>query len=731
MRAIHPAIRRHAVLMGIAFAVPAIQAAPGDAPVPADAFPDFESYIKVSGEAPWITGDPAAFANRTGTPSSGSGGIEDLFYTKDLSDTTTLTINGRALAGVDDYLASVNIEKDKFGSIDAGYSRFRTFYDGVGGFFPLSDSFYRLNPEELHVDRSKVWVNLKLAMPDRPVFTLSFRNETRTGMKDTTGWAVVVNPEAVIVQGKLVGTAAPSNTPEINPNVMTMDEHHDILEAGMTAKVGKTTEILKATLDTVNNSDGRAYVKYPDSTVIADPTVIVQDDDETRRATSFRFLSQTETKLSEQVAVDVGLTYNHISSTDGGFWITPTYSASANTIFVADTAADVYGISRVDDYVGNASLNYTPTKDWQIRMAYRDEYDLIASNGSFTTTSLSAAATSLASKFITTSDDLTYSHYLERIETPELSIQYMGFRNLTVYGSIDERINQADQHWVNPYAAVVNAGGVVTEVGAPIGNVFFQDGDQDNWNAKLGFNWNASRFLTVRAEVYRKDDQNQFVGANIAGTGSFGGFYATGLTFTGLKFNLILKPRENLTLTTRYQPQSGMMSTNGNAVNGGQGNEITSGKVYGQMISETVNWAPTQSVYFQGNVNIVYDYIQTAYPIVVVSATTYVPPPIQNANNNYITSSALCGFAVNKTTDAQIQLAWSRADNYNPQIAAGGVPYGASFLDESATAGLKHKFSPRMLGEFKAGYLRRTDDTTGGFTNYRGPLVYAALTYSL
>jgi hypothetical protein len=731
MRAIHPAIRRQALLIGIAFAVPAIHAASGDVPVPTDAFPDFESYIKVSGEAPWITGDPAAFANRTGTPSTGSGGIEDLFYTKDLSDTTTLTINGRALAGVDDYLASVNIEKDKFGSFDAGYSRFRTFYDGVGGFFPLSDSFYRLDPEELHVDRSKVWVNLKLALPDRPVFTLSFRNETRTGMKDSTGWAVVINPEAVIVHGKLVGTTAPSNTPELDPNAMTMDEHHNILEGGMTATVGKTTEILKATLDTVNNSDGRAYVKYPDSTVIADPTVVVQDDDETRKATSFRILSQTETKLSDQVALEVGLTYNHISSTDGGFWITPAYNATANVIFDAETAADIYGISRVDDYVGNAALSYTPTKDWQIRMAYRDEYDVTASDGSFTTTSLATTAKSIASKYITTSDDLTYSHYLERIETPEFSLQYTGVRNLTLYGSIDKRTNEGDQHWINPYAAMVNAGGVVSESGAPIGNVFFQDGNQDNWNAKAGFNWNASSFLTVRAEIYRKDDQNQFVGANIAGTGSFGGFYATGLTFTGMKFNVVLKPLPNLTLTTRYQPQSGMMSTNGNAVNGGQGNEITSGKVDGQMISETLNWSPTQSVYFQANINIVYDYIQTAYPAVVVSTTSYVPPPIQNANNNYITSSALCGFALNKTTDVQFQVAWSQATNYNPQIATGGEPYGASFLDESATAGLKHKFNPRLLGEFKGGYLRRTDDTTGGFTNYRGPLIYAAVTYSL
>jgi len=72
-----------------------------------------------------------------------------------------------------------------------------------------------------------------------------------------------------------------------------------------------------------------------------------------------------------------------------------------------------------------------------------------------------------------------------------------------------------------------------------------------------------------------------------------------------------------------------------------------------------------------------------------------------------------------------------QADNYNPQIALGGQPYGAGFLDESASVGLKHKFNARLMGELKGGYLRRTDDTTGGFTNYRGPLVYASLTYSL
>jgi hypothetical protein len=149
------------------------------------------------------------------------------------------------------------------------------------------------------------------------------------------------------------------------------------------------------------------------------------------------------------------------------------------------------------------------------------------------------------------------------------------------------------------------------------------------------------------------------------------------------------------------------------------------------MISETVNWDPTQRLYVQGNVSLVYSYIQTAYPVVVVSSTTGIPTPIQNANNNYIAGSALCGFAVDKRTDAQLQLSWTRADDYNPQIATGGQPYGAGFMEESATAGLKHLFNNRLEGEIKVGYLRRTDATTGDFTNYRGPLAYASITYSL
>ena len=734
MHGIPSSLRRSAGLIcaGAALALPGLRAA-DSAPSQADAFPNFESYIKISGQAPWVSGDTAAFANRTGTPSSGSGGIEDLLYSKDLTDTTTLTINGRALAGVDDYLASFKLETANVGTAEGGYSRFRTFYDGVGGFFPLSDSFYRFNPEQLHVDRSKAWIDLKLALPNRPVFTLSFHNEIRTGMKDSSEWGPIINPLAVVKAGALVGNAVPANTPFIGPNVLMLDEHHDTLEAGMVATLGATTETLKATLTTVSNLDSRAYVKFPTTTVIADPTVTVLDDQESIRTTSFRVLNQTETKLSDKFTLGTGFTYTHSSSSDGGNWITPTYAATPNAVYNAETAANIFGVSKVDDYVGNISLDFKPTKNWLIKVAYRDEFDAIGSKGGFVNTTLATGAKTVAPVNITTRNELTYSSFLEHAESPEFSLEYTGFKDLDLYANVDKRIDHDDQHWINPFVAVSTTGaGVVTTTPASPSSVFFQDADQANNNAKIGFNWNPCSFFTLRAELFRKDDQNQFVGASaIVGTASYGGYFANGYTFTGVKVSFIIRPSPTLSFNTRIQPQSGLMSVYASTLNDGAGHEVTSGKVKGDLFSETVNWTPNQWVYVQGNINVVYNYIQTAYPIVVVSATTNIPTPIQNSNNNYISGSALCGFVVDKDTDAQLKFALTQANDYNPQIAAGGQPFGAGFQDESATAGLKHKFTSKLLGEFRVGYLRRTDDTTGAFTNYHGPLVYAALTYAL
>ncbi len=314
-----------------------------------------------------------------------------------------------------------------------------------------------------------------------------------------------------------------------------------------------------------------------------------------------------------------------------------------------------------------------------------------------------------------------------------MSLEYTGFSNLVLYGAFDKRINRGHQHWINPYAAVTTTGaGVTTAASAPIGNIFFQAADQDYENAKVGANWNVSSVLTVRAELFRKDHQSRFIGASdIVGTGSFGALYATGYTYTGVNLTVACRPLPVLAFTTQYQPQAGRMAVTANAVTGGAGGESPSGRIRTQSLSETVDWNPLKQLYVQASLNLVYSQLQTAYPAVVVSTAAFVPSPIANADNNYVVGSVLCGFALDKRTDAEVQGTWQQADNYNRQIALGGQPYGAAFLFESATIGVKHQFNDKIRGEAKVGCLRSTDGTTGGFTNYRGPLAYAALTYSL
>ena len=699
----------------------------------ADAFPTYDSYIKVSGETPFITGDTAAFRAQNGTNANGTFGIEDLFISKDYANDVTVKVKGHAMDGSEDYLGDVTVSKEGLGSVDFGYKRYRTFYDGVGGFFPLANTFQRMSQENLHVDRGALWFDAKIGKADGPQFKLSYHDEIRTGRKDSTEWGATINPDATITKGALVGTAIPTNTPYISPNVQNLDEHHDILEASFTDTVGKTTETLRATMDWVNNADGRSYVKYPNSTVIVDPAEAIIDDQETTKTHSFRILNQTETKFNDVLALETGLTYFHLSGEDGGQWITPAYNAGAKAVFATVTAGNIFANPTLDDYVGNVFLKLTPGKDWLAEVGFRDEYNAISDSGGFTTVALAATAKNTSSLYQTTSHDVTYSHEIDHVQTPEISLQYLGIKNVSIYGEFDDRTNKGNQHWINPYAAVATSGtGVVTMTPTPIGSVFFQDANQDNQDAKLGANWNVSSMLTIRAEFSRKDHQNRFIGANdYVGTASYGALYATGYTLSGETVSVIVKPISQLSFNTRYQQQDGNMSVTSNAVTGGLGYESPAGKASIKMLSETVDWTPYKQIYVQANVNMVYDQIQTTYPVVTVNAANSVAVPFVNADNDYITGSALCGFAADKNTDIQIQGFWERSNNYNPQVAAGGIPYGASFEISSITIGVKHKFTDRIFGEAKVGELKSTDGTTGSMTNYHGPLAYLSLTYAL
>ncbi len=655
------------------------------APVPTDAFPTYESYIKLSGQTPWVSGNKAAFEKRTRTPADGSAGIEDLHIAKDITKNTTVVVDGRALAGSEDYLLRVNLSKANVGSVDAGYSRFRTFYDGIGGFFPLNRQWLPLSPETMHTDRGRFWAEAILALKEKPVFKLRYTNETRSGQKDSTIWG----------DSNLTGLPlVPANnaTRKIVPDYLALNERHQLLEGSVKHTIGNTTVDLKVIGDWVNNDDRRTFVRYPGEVTPNPQRVISQRN--IIHSHSYSAIATTETVFSERMTFNTGWSYQHLTSTIGGD------RANAIGVLSSYDFKDLAGGSKVDVFTANTSLGFKPTNNWLTQIALRYEENYSKSAATFTRVTQTSATAPQVLAFYKENERLN-----EKIITPDLSARYVGFKNVVVYATFSDRLNNGDERRTDQYSTVAPSAS----------QIVLQDVNQDQAHYTVGTNWNATSALILRGEVFHKEHENKFLGY---GT-QLGDRYVIGYQFTGLKLTAIVKPIPELSFTTRYLPQSGNMQVTTEATA-----KFDSMTARTHLIGETIDWNPNAHVFLQANVNIGFSYISAAYP-------SSANPSQRNADNNYSSASLISGWVVDKNTDATIQYTWQKADNFLPALSAYTQPYGASYKEETITVGLKHKFSAKWMASAKVGYFDSKNDTTGGRTNFRGPLAYIAVEHEL
>ena len=233
---------------------------------------------------------------------------------------------------------------------------------------------------------------------------------------------------------------------------------------------------------------------------------------------------------------------------------------------------------------------------------------------------------------------------------------------------------------------------------------------------KFGANWTVNGMLTLRGEVFYKDHTNGFYDRVTPGDG-----YVLGYRFMGEKLTAIVKAQSNLTFTTRLIRQSGTMDTSVDS-----GISLRSNDTKNYNIGETVDWSPSAQVFVQANLNVVFNTIQTSYPV----AGGLGNEVMRNADNNYTNGSLITGFVVDKNTDASVQFTYYRADNYKVPSPA-SVFYGAGVKEYTITVGVKHKFTDRLMGNAKLGYIDSKNDTTGGNTNFKGPLAYVSLEFAL
>ena len=784
MQAKYPPCAGRALLVaGALLALPAARAE-----APSDAFPTFESYIKLTGQAAAITGDEAAFQQRVQQPKGGGAGIEDLHYSKDINDKTTLLFDGRAMAGSEDFLAKLNLTKVDLGSFEFGYKRYRIFYDGIGGFFPINQTWRTLNPEDLHLDRGSFWAEAKLAMPDRPEMSIRYTNETRMGQKDSTSWGDTdnVGQPYRTLNGGLVGTNSNATVRKITPSYLQFDEHHQILEGNIKQKVGETTCQLTLLGDWSSKMNGRFVTRFPGEQLLVTqaytsitPAVgtaasqwatfqnqVQQSTYDNQDTKTFGITGTTATILSPKLTLRAGANYQNASSNFSGDRMivtnTPTGPGFVGGLPVTTTynTRNLAGNSNVRGFTGNLGLEFKASDQLTTTLMLRGEDRSARTGGGYDVVAAPNANLDLGGGVkpptgITvpvTTHVIEFSAVDERSIIPVLDFRYTGFTDLALYASITHKFGSGPESGTPPYnpaldprVAIAASGGNPAIPANPINQItspqtFYSNVHHNDGEYNLGGNWLCSAKLSLRADAFYKNRSYHSTGYNtnniIAGVvpaaaPTLNNNYELDAQFWGVKLTALAKPSEKLSFTTRYIGQKGKMQVTGYLPTYPAYDSMDSTN---HIISETIDWTPTAQFYLQVNASITFNAISTGYPNGGWVAAAGVIPAnliVQNSNNNYSNGSVLAGAVLTKTDDLQVQFTAYRAANYNPQLAPYTQPFGAGGHEVSVAIGLKHKFSDRLLGSVKVGYYDSTNDTTGGYANFRGPLGYISVEYGL
>jgi hypothetical protein len=315
---------------------------------------------------------------------------------------------------------------------------------------------------------------------------------------------------------------------------------------------------------------------------------------------------------------------------------------------------------------------------------------------------------------------LAWSKAHEKEITPVIDVRYSGLKNVALYGSF----SRADVSGTESNTSAFNP------LTATSGTLAANNVAKQHDTYKLGANWKPSTKLTLRAELFSKARKLESAGFGLR----VGDYYLLDAQDSGVKLTGIVRLSDTLSSTTRYVYQNSEMQVTGYLPTYPAYDSL---KGKNHLIGETIDWNPNRNTYVQLNGNWAFNVINTIYPragLTVATATTIAFDTnrvLQNSDNSYATYSLVSGLALDKRTDGQFLVTYYRADNNNSARAAMTLPYGVDVEDFTATVGVKYKVSEKMIMRAKVGYFDSKNNTTGGRTNYHGPVAYVSFEHAL
>lgn len=330
-----------------------------------------ENWVDFSVGGVFIDGDDAAYQERHGNNGDFMVGISSLHFEQEVGEDGTLTLDGHAMYGMDDYLLSVRYDHSDVGFVEAGYREFRSWYDPSGG---IENPAF-VSPLEL--DRGEVWFQAGLRMEDVPEVTFQYIHRWRNGMKDSTIWE--------------------SNQ---TPGYYDIDETSDIFMLDINHTVSNTDLALSLRYqnDQVDNSHRTAGSAVPEALDSVESDL-------------FSSSLSSQTRINDQMMLSFAYMFTRLDTDlDGSFH---------------DEDVFIFGGSDFTQHVLNANFWWQPVEDLSVITSMRTEWQNI--NGASIERDAYIGG-AVVSRGMQDSGIDVYN------ATEELEVRYSGLPDMLLYG---------------------------------------------------------------------------------------------------------------------------------------------------------------------------------------------------------------------------------------------------------------------------------------------------------
>ena len=701
-------------------AAPQTNVAPPKATAPAPLTPEqmfeggtnaFNNWIDLSAGGFMTGGNKAQFRQRHQTSGGAFGGIEDFHYQAELAKGTTMTTDGRAIFDNDDYKLNLSVTKEKLGYARFSYTEYRTWYNGDGGFWSPTSTYYPLTGDALSLDHKDIVFETGLTLDNVPKVAFKYEHTSREGNQSSTSWGYA--------------QPAPGVTRGLSPSFYDINEYSDIFQLDVTHHIKATDAGVGVRYETGKLDDSLNTDQFPGQSTEQKLT-----DRQTTSYGLFDVHAFTETWIKKNLMLSSGFAYSDLDNdlsgsriygSDYGVGYVPTYLPGTGY-------TNLLGSSRLQEYVLDVNLFYKPSPNLTIVPSLRVQKEDADANTSAWETAGSGNSSkgALPVTYSTSSGDQSNLEVRGRLD-----VNYKGFTNWVFYARGDwadgqDNIKAAGGLAPMPYFGTGMLIGTPTNWQQTVDSYFFQ-------KYSAGARWYPTRGVTLDGGGYYKLNQyrNEVDSTNDStynGPASFDRYpaYLTMQNFDTYdgNFRLTLRPLRNLTLMTRYEYQYATIHSTPDSISGLRG--VESSTMTSQIIGQDLSWSPWSRLYLQVGFNYVLS--ETKTPASDVTLAGQTGPTILPARNDYWTLNLITGLVLDNKTDLKVGFFYYEANDYT-DVAPAGVSYGADGQEYGVTATLTRRINEHLRVSLRYGFSQYIDGAYAGNQDFTSHMVYANLQY--